>query len=84
MGQHINMDIIHEITKAIENGANNAFCIRSDIEQELLLMSLCCRDFRDPCLNVLWRTMNSIVPLLKLLTVVEESQYYFGRLCSVT
>jgi hypothetical protein len=62
MGRYINVDIIHEIAK------------HAATSKELFSMSLCCRDFQDPCLNLLWKTMNSIVPLLKLLPAAEETQ----------
>jgi hypothetical protein len=64
MGRYIrvNADIIHEIAKNIAT------------RKALFSMSLCCQDFRDPCLNILWKTMDSIVPLLKLLPAAEETQ----------
>lgn len=35
--------------------------------QHLLWAALTCKTFLEPALDVLWRTMNSLIPLLKLL-----------------
>jgi hypothetical protein len=37
------------------------------LQQHLLWAALTCKTFLEPALDVLWRSMNSLIPLLKLL-----------------
>lgn len=62
---YISTDVAYEIAK------NLAGEYYSSERQDLFSMSLSCRDFRDPCLNILWK-MYSIAPLLKLLPAAKE------------
>ncbi|KAF9456989.1 hypothetical protein BDZ94DRAFT_1274293 [Collybia nuda] len=73
---------------AIHNIPHNALRVEDIVDQillklmendqpkksDLLSMARCCRAFEDPSLNRLWASMNSVVPLLKLIDGVEVSQ----------
>lgn len=56
-------DIISEILEKIVEGKGGKRRAKS-----LLSMAHCCLDFRSPSLDMLWKTMDSLDPLLMLLT----------------
>lgn len=50
----------------------------------LISAALCCKGFKDGCLDVLWSKMPSIVPLLKLLPGIKEFQGRLARSATET
>lgn len=63
-----NMDIIREIlSKLVEDtgpGEQPGYLYHT---KDLLAMTLCCKAFERPSLDLLWSGMTSLVPLLKIL-----------------
>jgi len=59
--------------------------IRFPDSAHLLQASLTCKDFYDPTMNVLWETIQSWSPILRLISVVTSGTFlvsvYFISLC---
>ncbi|KAF8064856.1 hypothetical protein FPV67DRAFT_158127 [Lyophyllum atratum] len=65
----MNFDTLTKIFEFVDTGLDS-----SDIklsQKRLLHLSLTCKAFLDPALDSLWRSMNSILPLLRLLPTLE-------------
>ncbi|KAJ4478946.1 hypothetical protein J3R30DRAFT_3701899 [Lentinula aciculospora] len=69
----LNVDVVSLVCKQLEYGTyralNRSFRSREDLDHRKGLLSLCLTSkvFLEPALNVLWRTLSSVEPLLSVL-----------------
>lgn len=63
-GIHSFWDETSVLQRIIESLADDS----ATSQPHLLSVALSCKSFRDPALDVLWRSLDSWIPLLKLLT----------------
>ncbi|KAF8222804.1 hypothetical protein L208DRAFT_575126 [Tricholoma matsutake] len=66
--------VISEIIREIVTYLKPEFYHTTDpnCSRDLLSAALCCKAFKDPALDVLWHTVDSITPLLKLIPGMQE------------
>ncbi|KAF8647561.1 hypothetical protein AX16_006618 [Volvariella volvacea WC 439] len=63
----LNLDVLEEIFLHLAVNLQDTDADWGTARRELLSISLLCRQFTEPALRVLWRSMSSLVPLFKLL-----------------
>ena len=75
MSPHNALMIPEIITEIVANLKLEVNDIRDpDRRKDLLSAALCCEAFKNPGLDVLWHTMDSIVPVLKLIPGMQRVQ----------
>jgi len=78
---HSNPDILEEICEylAIEDDFTHSVDV-SLSRRDLLSVALTCKAFVEPALNRLWRSLDSLFPLLKILPAFVQSDGTYVRI----
>jgi hypothetical protein len=74
----VNTDVLREVLGQV--ACCEDYSERGAMRSNLLSAALCCRAFKEISLDLLWRTIYSIIPLLKILPGIQEIQNTFARL----
>jgi hypothetical protein len=78
-------DVTREILKQVAHHDNDDMDERLSLRsrKDLVSVALCCKGFKDISLDILWYTMHSIVPVLRLVPGIREIQEKLARLIQV-
>lgn len=63
-----NQDLMGQVFKHLDDDLK----LESTRKKQLLSAGLTCRSFLDPALDILWRSMHSIMPLLRILPSFQK------------
>ncbi|KDR77257.1 hypothetical protein GALMADRAFT_267409, partial [Galerina marginata CBS 339.88] len=69
-----NLDLLQSIFVFFHSGVETVARIPMPDSKHLLLASLTCKTFFEPAMNVLWRAMDSCVPLLRLIPALTKEE----------